>query len=126
MRSCKLAELSAQGILKKFDVRIACTTDDPCDDLAHHQAVNATKLGFRVYPTFRPDKALRVDQPQIFNALVARLERAANTSISSFQKFLDALKQRHDYFHSDGRRLSDHGINYCYATPCTEADAEQS
>jgi glucuronate isomerase len=121
----QMPELSAQGILKKFDVRVACTTDDPCDDLTHHKAVNAAKLGFRMYPTFRPDKALRVDQPQIFNTFVARLERAANTSISSFQKFLDALKRRHDYFHSVGARLSDHGINYCYATPCTEADAEK-
>jgi glucuronate isomerase len=118
-------ELSAQGILKKFDVRVACTTDDPCDDLAHHKAVNAAKRAFRMYPTFRPDKALRVDQPQIFNTFMARLERAANISISSFQNFLDALKQRHDYFHSAGARLSDHGINYCYATPCTEADAER-
>jgi glucuronate isomerase len=118
-------ELSAQGILRRFDVRIACTTDDPCDDLAHHKAVNAARCGFRMYPTFRPDKALRVDQPQIFNTFVSRLERAANVSISSFQTFLDALKQRHDYFHSVGARLSDHGINYCYATPCADADAEK-
>ncbi len=116
-------ELSAQGILKRFDVRVACTTDDPCDDLAHHKAVNAAKLGFRMYPTFRPDKALRVDQPQTFNAFVARLERVANASISSFQDFLDALKRRHDYFHSVGARLSDHGINQRTGTPGTETNA---
>jgi glucuronate isomerase len=118
-------ELSAQGILKKFAVRVSCTTDDPCDDLAHHKSVNAAKLGFRMYPTFRPDKALRVDQPELFNAWVSRLERAANAAISNFTKFLDALKRRHDYFHSVGARLSDHGINHCYANPCTEAEAEK-
>jgi glucuronate isomerase len=118
-------ELSAQGVLKRFDVRVACTTDDPCDDLAHHKAVNFAKRGFRMYPTFRPDKALRVDDPRIFNTFVCRLEKAANTSISTFHNFLDALKQRHDYFHAAGARLSDHGINYCYATPCTETEAEK-
>jgi glucuronate isomerase len=118
------AELSAQGILRKFNVRVACTTDDPCDDLAHHKVVNATEHGFRMYPTFRPDKSLRVDQPEAFNAWVTRLERASNMAITTFQSFLDALKQRHDYFHAHGGRLSDHGINHCYANPCSEAGAE--
>jgi glucuronate isomerase len=118
------AELSAQGILRRFKVRVACTTDDPCDDLAHHKAVNAADVGFRMYPTFRPDKSLRVDQPEAFNAWVTRLERASNMAITTLQNFLDALKQRHDYFHAHGGRLSDHGINYCYANPGTEAEAE--
>src|SRR5207237_3591625 len=89
-------KLSAQGILRKFSVRIVCTTDDPCEDLAHHQTVAAAQLGFRVYPTFRPDRALLVNQPKAFNAWIARLECASNIAVSSLQTFLDALKQRHD------------------------------
>ncbi|HXT76642.1 MAG TPA: glucuronate isomerase [Candidatus Eisenbacteria bacterium] len=117
-------KLSAQGILRKFSVRIVCTTDDPCEDLAHHQAVAAAQPGFRVYPTFRPDKALLVDQPEAFNAWITRLERASNIAVSSLQTFLDALKQRHDFFHAQGARLSDHGIPYCYANPCSDREAE--
>ena len=117
-------KLSAQGILRKFSVRIVCTTDDPCEDLAHHQAVVAAQPGFRVYPTFRPDKALLVDQPEAFNAWITRLERASNIAVSSLQTFLDALKQRHDFFHAQGARLSDHGIPYCYANPCSDGEAE--
>jgi len=116
-------ELSAQGILRRFKVRALCTTDDPCDDLAHHRALAASDLGCAVYPCFRPDKALLVTDPQTFNLWVARLERAANREIKSFGSFLDALKQRHEYFHGNGCRLSDHGLSSCYALSCSESEA---
>jgi glucuronate isomerase len=117
-------DLTARGILRRFDVRIVCTSDDPCDDLAAHQAIAAVPPGFRVLPTFRPDKALLVHQPEAFNAWLQQLERASNIAISSLRDFLDALKQRHDFFHQIGGRLSDHGLAHCYATPCTERQAE--
>ena len=116
-------DLTAQGILRKFDVRIACTSDDPCDDLAPHQAIAAAAPGFRMLPTFRADKALHVHMPDAFNAWVERLERASNVAISSLRDFLDALKKRHDFFHQVGGRLSDHGLAHCYATPCPERQA---
>jgi glucuronate isomerase len=116
-------DLTTQGILRKFNVRALCTTDDPCDDLLHHRSVNAASLSFRMYPTFRPDQALLVDGPIVWNAWIGRLERAGNIAISSLRDFLDALKQRHDFFHASGGRLSDHGLAYCHATPCTEAQA---
>jgi len=115
--------LTAQGILKKFRVRVQCTTDDPCDDLVHHRSINSAALGFRIYPTFRPDNALRVDLPEKFNAWVDRLERASNTEIRTLSTFLDALKQRHDLFHKHGGRLSDHGLDHCYSEPCSQSDA---
>src|SRR5262249_7461567 len=73
--------MRAQKILRKFSVRVVCTPDDPCDDLSHHRSLAAAEPGFRVYPTFRPDKALLVQQPETFNAWVMRLERASNVSI---------------------------------------------
>jgi glucuronate isomerase len=117
------ADLTAQGILRKFKVRLACTTDDPCDDLSWHRAINASQSEFRVYPAFRPDRALRVEVPDEFNIWVTRLESASNLEISSLGNFLDALKQRHDFFHANGGRLSDHGLARCYATPCSERQA---
>jgi glucuronate isomerase len=116
-------ELTARGILKKFRVQVECTTDDPCDDLAHHQAVNKASGDLRIYPTFRPDKALQVDTPGKFNAWVSRLEEASDLSISLLANFLDALKLRHDHFHAVGGRLSDHGLAHCFASPCSDKQA---
>ena len=117
-------DLSVFGILVKFDVRALCTTDDPTDDLAHHQAIAASELETKVYPAFRPDKALAVNQPQVFNSWVAALEASANRQVRSLRDFLDAISQRHDYFHSIGCRLSDHGLDYAYSDLPPESVAE--
>jgi len=116
-------ELTARGILRKFQVRALCTTDDPTDDLAHHQAIAASDLETRVYPAFRPDKALQVHLPEAFNRWTDRLAAAANREISKLVDFLDALGQRHDFFHQMGARLSDHGLDHLYADFCSEATA---
>jgi glucuronate isomerase len=116
-------ELSVRGILKKFHVRVICTADDPCDDLRYHQAIAGSEKNFRVFPTFRPDRAFAVGAPQEFVPWLEQLEAASNISISSLTDFLGALKQRHDYFHSLGGRLSDHGLNYCCNSLCTEQQA---
>jgi glucuronate isomerase len=116
-------DLTARGILAKFKVHALCTSNDPCDDLAQHRALRAAGTDCKVYPTFRPDNALLVHLPEVFNEWVDHLERASNRQVSSFTDFLDALKQRHDYFHSLGARLSDHGLPHCHATPCSDSDA---
>jgi glucuronate isomerase len=117
------AELTSQGILKKFHVRTLCTTDDPVDDLKWHRSLAARGCFARVLPAFRPDKALIVDAPEKFNPWVDALEQAAGVEIASFQDFLEALKARHDFFHAQGCRLSDHGLNRCPAKDCTARTA---
>ncbi len=114
------SELTAQGILKKFKVTTLCTTDDPTDDLKHHQAIAAAGIATRVLPAFRPDKALAVNQPDQFRQWIKKLGEAANVDIRNFATFLDALRSRHDFFHSLGCRLSDHGLNQCYADVCPD------
>lgn len=118
-------ELSAQGILKKFRVDALCTTDDPTDDLAHHAKIAALGLETRVIPAFRPDKALNVHSPKLFNPWVDRLAAASNVDIASLNDFLAALRRRHDYFHRMGSRLSDHGLNCCYADFPSERKAAE-
>jgi glucuronate isomerase len=118
-------EFSTQGILKKNRVAVVCTTDDPADSLEHHISIRAQGLKTRVYPTFRPDAALKVDQPALFNAWCAKLTAAANTDLASFADFLAALQQRHDFFHEQGCRLSDHGLESCFAAECDEKLAAQ-
>jgi glucuronate isomerase len=116
-------ELTTQGILKKFGVTVVCTTDDPVDDLKYHQAIAASNSETRVFPAFRPDKALTVHQPAAFNPWIERLETASGIEISSLPKFLEALRQRHDFFHAQGCRISDHGMEYCFAEFCSEKTA---
>ncbi len=116
-------ELSVHGIMKRFRVKAVCTTDDPTDDLAYHKAIACSSLETRVLPTFRPDKVLNVHQPELFNPWVDRLSAASGLQIASLNDLVNALKQRHDFFHSMGCRLSDHGLNHCYADFCTEKTA---
>jgi glucuronate isomerase len=112
--NAKLAtpEFSACGILRQMNVRLVCTTDDPTDSLEHHRAIAANpSISVRVLPTFRPDKALSVECPAAFNAWTDRLAAVSEIDIGDrLDDFLDALRQRHDFFHSAGCRVSDHGI----------------
>jgi glucuronate isomerase len=112
--------LRAHGILAKFRVTALCTTDDPTDDLAHHKSIADSGLATKVYPAYRPDKALNVHIPDVFNAWVDRLAAISNVDIRNFQSLVDALRQRHDFFHAMGSRLSDHGLNHCYADFCSD------
>ena len=119
----QLASMPAQEILKRNRVTVVCTTDDPTDSLEHHQKIAQSGISTRVYPTFRPDKALAVDQPTAFNAWVDKLSAVSGMDCNNFANFLAALKKRHDFFHEMGGRLSDHGLPHCYADDCTEAEA---
>jgi len=116
-------ELTTQGILKKFNVKTVCTTDDPTDDLRYHKAILAGDLATQVLPAFRPDKALTVSQPEQFNPWVSRLSEASGIEIDSLSEFLDALRSRHDYFHAQGCRVSDHGMTQCDSDFCSEKAA---
>jgi len=111
--------LSAHAILQKFHVEVVCTTDDPTDDLCHHQAIAKANLPTRVFPAFRPDKALAI-RDEGFRGWSETLSAIANVDIADLNTFLNALEKRHDYFHSLGCRLSDHGLDHCYSTPCSE------
>jgi glucuronate isomerase len=117
-----LSSLTTHAILQKFRVEVVCTTDDPTDDLRHHQAIAKSQLKTRVFPAFRPDKALAIGDAD-FAPWVDRLSQAANVDVRNLSALLQALRSRHDHFHSLGCRLSDHGLNHCYAAPCSESAA---
>ncbi|MEI6075767.1 MAG: glucuronate isomerase [Verrucomicrobiota bacterium] len=111
---------STQGILRKMQVKVVCTTDDPADTLEYHRAFARTNHPTKMLPAFRPDKALVVNQPAVFNKWVEQLSAAANVDINGFSAFVSALEKRHEYFHSQNCRLSDHGLNHCFADFCSE------
>jgi len=120
----KLANLRVHDILAANRVAVICTTDDPADSLETHAKISKSGLKTRVYPAFRPDKALGVANPAAFNPWVERLAGAAQASIHTFDDLVGALKKRHDDFHAAGGRLSDHGMETALSEPCTHAEAD--
>ncbi|RDV15323.1 glucuronate isomerase [Pontibacter diazotrophicus] len=115
-------EYSVRSILHQMKVEVICTTDDPTDTLEHHQKIKADDFGIQVLPTFRCDKILAIESPDVFLPYLEQLEESSGVSISNFQQLLDALKQRHDFFHEQGCRLSDHGLNTMYAADYTDEE----
>ncbi|HXE64221.1 MAG TPA: glucuronate isomerase [Bryobacteraceae bacterium] len=123
-RQLQTGDLTTQSILRQFHVTVACTTDDPADTLeAHQKLAQRPNPDTRVYPTWRPDKALAVSDPVAWNQWIGRLEKAADISISSWSSLLSALETRHTAFHELGCRASDHGLNTMDAAPFTDNEA---
>ena len=115
--------LTTHGIMGRFRVTALCTTDDPADDLGSHEAIAKSGLQTRVFPAFRPDRALAVNNPAAFNTWTDRLAAVSNVSIGALPEFQQALEQRHAFFHAHGCRLSDHGLAQCPADFPTDAEA---
>jgi glucuronate isomerase len=116
---------SVRGLLRKMNVEVICTTDDPADDLAHHKAIRESGFEIRILPAFRPDNALMVDKPQAYEAYLSKLEAASGISISSYTDLLDALKNRHDFFALSGCTVSDHGLEEMFASDFTLAEVSR-
>jgi glucuronate isomerase len=113
-------EYTVRNLLRKMNVKVVCTTDDPVDSLEHHQKIKADGFEVKVLPAFRPDKAMNVDDAAAFNSYVSKLEAAAGMSVSNYNDYLDALKKRHDFFATMGCSVSDHGLEQIYAEDYTE------
>ena len=115
---------TTMGLLRQFRVAVVCTTDDPVDSLdAHRRLACGTNPETRVYPTWRPDRALAIEDPAAFNAWAERLEAASGIAFGgSFTQLLEALDARHAAFHALGCRASDHGLETMFAEPWDEAE----
>ena len=104
-----IPEYSVRSLLKKMDVRVVCTTDDPLDSLEYHQQIKAEGIDLQVLPTFRPDKFILIENPA-YTDLISRLGNIVNRNIESFHELTASLKQRAEFFASLGGRLADHGL----------------
>src|SRR5690606_20931696 len=118
-------EYRVRGLLKRMNVKVICTTDDPLDTLGYHQALAEEGYGLPVYPAFRPDAAMDLSDTPKFRGYVSRLAVATNRPISHFTDFLSALKERHDFFAKMGCRVSDHGLEEIFADKYTDGDIER-
>lgn len=119
------SSFSTNGILKQMGVEVVCTTDDPTDSLEHHiKHSNKTNTFTKMFPTFRPDKAMALEDLKSWNDWIDKLEQATDITVVDKNSLLAALLNRHDFFHSLGCRLSDHGIEEPYAEDHTALEID--
>jgi glucuronate isomerase len=98
-----------------MNVQLVCTTDDPLDNLEYHIRMQKENADIKMMPAFRPDKAMEISNSVSFRSYISKLSVVSGIAINHFQAYLQALKSRHDYFHENGCRLSDHGLEEIYA-----------
>ncbi|MDB5122153.1 MAG: uxaC [Mucilaginibacter sp.] len=112
-------EYRAQNIVTKMNVEVICTTDDPVDSLEHHQKIRQSNGKVKVYPAFRPDRAMNAGDTKALNEYINQLEKVSDTVIGDYADYLKALKKRHDYFAANNCSVSDHGLEQLYAEDYT-------
>lgn len=115
-------EYSVRGLVQDKNVKVICTTDDPLDDLSHHQKLKTDWQEVKVLPAFRPDKAMDTGNLIALNNYIDRLGDITGITITNYDTYLQALKNRHDYFNANGCKVSDHGLEQIYAEDYTESE----
>ncbi len=118
----KMPAFSVKNLLRKMNVKVLCTTDDPTDSLDHHRKIKADGFEIKVLPAFRPDKAMNVDDVAGFKSYVNKLQEVSGILIATWSEYLQALKTRHDFFAEIGCTISDHGLEQLYAVDYTDAE----
>jgi glucuronate isomerase len=118
-------EFSVLNLLKKMNVEVVCTTDDPVDSLEHHKKINSYKLARKVLPAWRPDKAMSLENPVVYNSYIDRLSEVSDQNISKYSDLVSALRKRQLFFNSMGCKLSDHGLETFYASDFTLNEVEK-
>jgi glucuronate isomerase len=117
-------EYSARGLMRKFNVEVVCTTDDPVDSLTHHIALNKEGFDIKIRPTWRPDKAMAVENPTTYRAYLENLSEVSGIKIGKYAELVEALRVRHDFFGTVGCKLSDHGLEEFYAEDYSQAEID--
>lgn len=115
---------SARGLMEHYRVEAVCTTDDPVDSLEHHIRTRQSGFKVKMLPTWRPDKAMAVEDAAAYTAYIAKLADVAGMRIETFADLIAALQKRHDFFASVGCRLSDHGLGGFYADEYTPEEVD--
>ena len=117
--------MSARNIIRRSNVEVVCTTDDPADSLEYHELLQKDRtVDFRVLPAWRPDKAMNIELAG-FPEYIEKLGNAAHVNISDWKSLMKALEKRLDFFLSLGCFVSDHGIDYVPFEPADEKTVDQ-
>ena len=119
-------DMTARGLIRKANVALVGTTDDPIDDLQWHEKIAAdSSITFKVLPSYRPDKAVNIHKDTFLPYMEKLAASVGKEKLETMQDVLDALVERLEYFHARGCKASDHGLDYVPFVNCTleEADA---
>lgn len=108
-------DFSVRNIMRGWNVKLVCTTEDPLDSLEHHRAIRKSGFEIAVHTAWRPDKAMAPENPEAQNVWIDKLAEVTNIDITTFADYCYALQKRHDFFHENGCRLSDHGLEAAVA-----------
>jgi len=119
----KSGDFSTKSLIRKMNVKLICTTDDPTDSLEFHVQLKKS-FEIPVFPTFRPDNAVKTEDKKKFRAYILKLEEVNGKPITNFSALIEAIDRRHEFFHENGCRLSDHGLDRFYCTYFTAIDAD--
>ena len=111
-------EYSVRSLIKKMNVELICTTDDPADNLEYHRQLKNT-FTIPVLPTFRPDNVIKTEDSEKFISYINKLSQSDGTSIVDFDTLIEVLYNRHFFFHENGCRQSDHGLDRFFFTSYT-------
>lgn len=117
-------EYSCRNIIRMANVHTICTTDDPIDNLQYHQQIKASGFEVAVLPAWRPDKSMAVEDPASYNLYLNQLAEVCGMEINTFDDLMIALNKRHLFFHENGCRLSDHGLDTAYAEDYTAEEID--
>lgn len=115
----KTPAFSVKNLLRKMNVKVVGTTDDPTDDLQYHKQIQEDQFEITVVPSFRPDKSVNIENGAEFLRWIDKLEKSVGYGINNFDSFVNAIQMRHDFFHEKGCRVSDHGHATYYAEDFT-------
>ena len=123
--NAKLAEdgMTARGLMRRYNVKVVCTTDDPVDSLEYHEAIRKSGFEIKVLPTWRPDKAMAVSDPVQYKAYLSLLSSVSGVEVASYDSLISALRIRHDFFAARGCKVADHGVS---EFPWAECSPEQA
>lgn len=114
---------TAKNLIKRSNVKVVCTTDDPVDSLEYHKAIAEDKsFDIKVLPAFRPDKGINIDKDGFIPWLL-KLEKVTGTKIATFQDLKNAFVSRLEFFHQAGCKISDHGLDPLAFRKGTEEEA---
>ncbi|CRZ34304.1 glucuronate isomerase [Herbinix hemicellulosilytica] len=121
----KNPDLSARGIIKKSNVTVLCTTDDPVDSLEYHISLSKDQtFETKVLPAFRPDEAVNIEKPG-YKAYLEKLSAVSNVKIDSFAALCEALKKRMEFFNNVGCKTADHGLDFVMYYPAGEEEIDK-
>jgi glucuronate isomerase len=118
-------QFSVRNIMRKANVKLVCTTEGPLDSLEHHKRIRKDGFEIKVYTAFRPDKAMAAEDLPGLNVFIDKLEEVCDMEIANLNSYIEALRNRHNYFHKNGCRLSDHGLETAYAEDYTESEIKK-